>query len=437
MSSPDPFQDLVNALRRTLTSTSTPASPASTSAFRTTVSSPSVLASPMARPAPFSGLAEDCNGFILQCSLVLEMQPHLYLTIKRKLLLSFNNSAIKHSTGQNPFGHRTVLSCNPSRPSLVISKRFLENRQGIHLLALISRYRQGLDPRVRLHLAAYEDSIGLEKFIQLSIRFATHMQLCIEEHQSQRLFPSFLRQPEFVSFPESASYEMQIDRSRLSPAERQRRLTQGLCLYCGLPGHIRVECPTRPTRSMVSVILPTLNHQNPITIVVYLTAADVCIPVNAFIDSGSAGNLISGALCRQLNLKTVSSPKIYQIHAVTGRLQIGILHQEDIHLLVLEESTSDVILGRPWLDQHDPNISWRTGDILKWASATVPQQTIHTGVMNTILNWIRPQRSPEVSAEIESTRSSIVKASSTRQPVAQFLNKPTKDRRHDTTTTQP
>ncbi|ROK64911.1 hypothetical protein DPX16_1136 [Anabarilius grahami] len=35
----------------------------------------------------------------------------------------------------------------------------------------------------------------------------------------------------------------------------------------------------------------------------------------------------------------------------------------------------------------------------------------------------RPQRSPEVSAEIESTRSSIVKASSTRQPVAQF-NKP-------------
>ncbi|ROL52200.1 hypothetical protein DPX16_6077 [Anabarilius grahami] len=35
-----------------------------------------------------------------------------------------------------------------------------------------------------------------------------------------------------------------------------------------------------------------------------------------------------------------------------------------------------------------------------------------------------PHACPEVSAEIESTRSSIVKASSTRQPVAQFLNKP-------------
>ncbi|ROL50047.1 hypothetical protein DPX16_5806 [Anabarilius grahami] len=54
----------------------------------------------------------------------------------------------------------------------------------------------------------------------------------------------------------------------------------------------------------------------------------------------------------------------------------------------------------------------------------------------------QPQRSPEVSAEIESTRSSIVKASSTRQPVAQFLNKRPYQRDEydpqlDMTTTQP
>ncbi|ROL48422.1 Rho GTPase-activating protein 21 [Anabarilius grahami] len=52
------------------------------------------------------------------------------------------------------------------------------------------------------------------------------------------------------------------------------------------------------------------------------------------------------------------------------------------------------------------------------------------------------QNSPEVSAEIESTRSSIVKASSTRQPVAQFLNnRPYRrdeyDPQLDMTTTQP
>ncbi|KAK3552373.1 hypothetical protein QTP86_011275 [Hemibagrus guttatus] len=34
--------------------------------------------SPVATPVPYSGSAEDCNGFLLQCSLALEMQPHLY-----------------------------------------------------------------------------------------------------------------------------------------------------------------------------------------------------------------------------------------------------------------------------------------------------------------------------------------------------------------------
>ncbi|ROL41980.1 Retrotransposon-like protein 1 [Anabarilius grahami] len=78
MSHPDPFQDLVDALCRTLTSTSTPAPSATTSAFTAASPSPSAIASPMAKTAPFTGLAEDCSGFILQCSLILEMQPHLY-----------------------------------------------------------------------------------------------------------------------------------------------------------------------------------------------------------------------------------------------------------------------------------------------------------------------------------------------------------------------
>jgi len=53
----------------------------------------------------------------------------------------------------------------------------------------------------------------------------------------------------------------------------------------------------------------------------------------------------------------------YQIHSVTGRplsrkqvrssvgpiqIQVSILHVEQQHLLVLEESIADVILGRPW-----------------------------------------------------------------------------------------
>lgn len=46
----------------------------------------SALFPPVCSPAPFSGLVEECNGFLLQCSLALEMQPHLYSTDKAKIV---------------------------------------------------------------------------------------------------------------------------------------------------------------------------------------------------------------------------------------------------------------------------------------------------------------------------------------------------------------
>uniref|UniRef100_A0A673LNI8 DUF4939 domain-containing protein n=1 Tax=Sinocyclocheilus rhinocerous TaxID=307959 RepID=A0A673LNI8_9TELE len=42
-------------------------------------------ACPMARPASFSGEAASCSGFLLQCSLYLEMQPHLFVSERGKV----------------------------------------------------------------------------------------------------------------------------------------------------------------------------------------------------------------------------------------------------------------------------------------------------------------------------------------------------------------
>lgn len=92
MSSLVPFQELVDVLRRALQHISNPPAspPAITSANTTVTPSPPVYASPMAKPAPFSGLAEDCNGFLLQCSLVLEMHPHLYPDDLEKVAFIFS-----------------------------------------------------------------------------------------------------------------------------------------------------------------------------------------------------------------------------------------------------------------------------------------------------------------------------------------------------------
>ncbi|ROL54944.1 Retrotransposon-derived protein PEG10 [Anabarilius grahami] len=239
---------------------------------------------PWPNQRPFSGSAEDCNGFILQCSLVLEMQPHLYPNDHAKvafIISQLNGKALRWAetlwSQSNPItqslssfiSHFKEVFGKPAwdssiseqlyhlkQGSMTVNEYALQFRtlaatSGWNEQSLITTYRQGLDPRVWLHLAAYEDSIGLERFIQLSIRFSTRMQSCLEEHQGQPLFTSSLRRPESVSPPEPANEPMQLENTRLSPTERQRRLTQNLCLYCGLPGHLISECPVRPSRPML------------------------------------------------------------------------------------------------------------------------------------------------------------------------------------------
>ncbi|KAK3554648.1 hypothetical protein QTP70_031051 [Hemibagrus guttatus] len=388
----------------------TPAPPAITSVNTSTTPSPLLYASPMAKPAPSSGSAEDCNGFLLQCSLVLEMQLHMLPTERSKvafLITHLSGKALLWADSIWSQNHPAVLSYSSfvdhfkevfGKPSWnsSIGEELYNLKQGkmsvneyalqFRTLAaksrwneqvLLTSYHQGLDPQVRLHLTAYEDSIGLERFIQFSIRFES----CIAEHQGQAQLTTILCQPGSVSPPEPAHEPMQLESSRLTPVERQRRLTQNLCLYCGAPGHEISACPIRPPRPMVSAIFSSIQKMKPLTTIGKLTAADVSIPVVALLDSGSAGNFISGALCRQLKLRTTATSTTYQIQSITGKpvsrrqisrcvgpllLQIGVLHLEKISLLVLEESTTDMILGHPWLEQHNPILSWKTGEVLKW-----------------------------------------------------------------------
>ncbi|ROJ30503.1 Retrotransposon-like protein 1 [Anabarilius grahami] len=330
MSHNDPFQELMDAMRRVLTPQPPSSSFNTAAASTSTASTPSPVftASPMAKPAPYSGSAEDCSGFLLQCELVLEMQPHIYSTDTAKIafiisqlqgkalqwadsLWTQKGSIVKSypafvSHFREVFGKPLADSSigeklynlkqgNRNVNDYALQFRTLAASSGWNEQALITTFCQGLEPNVRLHLAAYEDSEGLERFIQLAIRVGSRMQSCLLEHQGQPLTNTFL--------------------------------------------------------------------------------------LVALLDSGSAGNFISGSLCRQLKLKTTPSPLIYQVHSITGKplsrkmirrcvgplqLRVGILHTENIHLLVLEDSTADVVLGPPWLEQHSPTISWRTGEVLKW-----------------------------------------------------------------------
>ncbi|XP_051555990.1 uncharacterized protein LOC127442186 [Myxocyprinus asiaticus] len=133
--------------------------------------------------------------------------------------------------------------------------------------ALLTTYRLGLEPRLRLHLSSFDDSMGLERFIQLSIRVANRMRSCLDELPASQ-FPPVSSQHSSAHGPEPDSEVMQIDAFRLSSAERQHRLTQRLCLYCVGKGHVISACPIhtpRPlylhfsTHGQTATLFPTLS----------------------------------------------------------------------------------------------------------------------------------------------------------------------------------
>lgn len=123
----------------------------------------------------------------------------------------------------------------------------------------------------------------------------------------------------------------------------------------------------RPAHTVVSNIQYASVSQNPLHVDVYLSV----LTVTTLIESGLAGNVISGALCRQRNLPKENIRVHYQVQSVLGcllstrnmKFQTGPVK---IHLSILEQATTEIIVGRPWLIQHQPDVWWRTGEILKW-----------------------------------------------------------------------
>ena len=43
------------------------------------------------------------------------------------------------------------------------------------------------------------------------------------------------------------------------------------------------------------------------------------------------------------------------------------LHSENLALFIIEQSEFEFILGLPWLEKHNPTISWSEREIQKWS----------------------------------------------------------------------
>uniref|UniRef100_A0A3P9LPJ3 CCHC-type domain-containing protein n=1 Tax=Oryzias latipes TaxID=8090 RepID=A0A3P9LPJ3_ORYLA len=250
-------------------------------------------------PSRFSGEPGLCKPFLHQCRLVFEQQPFSYSSDRARVafimsLLSGKASAwaVALSGGNSPlceslplftaemlrvFDHplegketsnRLLALRQGSGPvsAYSIDFRILAAECGWDEKALTGIFYRGLREDIKDELAARDETSSLEELISLSTRLDNRLRERRRERAggtpySSRFSPPELRhQPvsppaaaQRAATPTSAPIQlvsseepMQLGRTRLSAEERQRRFHQGLCIYCGLSGHLRRSCPARP-----------------------------------------------------------------------------------------------------------------------------------------------------------------------------------------------
>ncbi|KAL0193294.1 hypothetical protein M9458_011590, partial [Cirrhinus mrigala] len=394
-----------------------------------------VSPSPVARPLPFSGDNISCCGFLLQCSLYFEAQPGQFPTDRSKIALIITlltGRALRWAealwTSKSPhlgsldlfLQHFRQVFGQPVTP-ITVQEELLQLHQGklpIHEYilrfrtlsltsgwndsALLAVFRRGLNANIRQQMAIYEDNVGLDAFLKRAVTISQHLTACETP-------------VEFAPSCTSTEEPMHTDTYHLTAQERTRRLQGGLCLYCGAPSHLLLQCPVRPAKSTVSVGHVTNNmHTIPLIDAVLISESNF-FPVKALVDSGAADNFISSRCLEALQIPKRKSTISYRITTIQGKaldarpinscthpltLQIGCFHQESISFLILPEATVDILLGRPWLEQHNPYIRWSTGEILKWSNhchhhslSSLPQRKVISCYSTTI-------ESPEVQLEI-------------------------------------
>ncbi len=148
-------------------------------------------------------------------------------------------------------------------------------------------------------MAIYDVSVGLENFMLRAGQISQRIAAC---HSEAIALPPA---PPPAGYP--GPEPMQVDANRLTSMVRARRLSCGLCLYCGSSGHFIRACPTHPPGPAVSTlhIDPAVSTLKLLTVQLLIPSYSISVP--ALIDSGTSGNFITQNLLNRLQPVVVSN----------------------------------------------------------------------------------------------------------------------------------
>ncbi len=230
-------------------------------------------------PSHYSGEPGLCRSFLSQCSLVFELQPSTFPSDRSRVAYIITlldgrarewgtsvweaNSPVcasldgftqemKKVFDRSVSGReaaRVLLQARQGRRSVsdyAIDFRTLAAKCSWNVEAQYDAFLNGLSEPIKDELTTRELPATLDALIDLAIRIDSRLTQRQKERLARRPQLSLHRSPATEPAPRPSEPEpMQVDRTRLSPAERQRRITSGSCLYCGQPGHYIASCPVK------------------------------------------------------------------------------------------------------------------------------------------------------------------------------------------------
>lgn len=143
-------------------------------------------------------------------------------------------------------GNRTVADYS-------IDFRTLARRSSWNGAALVDAFLHSLADYVKDELVSHDQPSTLNEAIALAVRIDRRIQTRRREKGRSTQPPVRTLSHSAARPPSSATPQSQLDppepmeigRAALTPAERQRRLSSNLCLYCGANGHRVATCPVK------------------------------------------------------------------------------------------------------------------------------------------------------------------------------------------------
>jgi hypothetical protein len=247
-------------------------------------------------PTKFDGTRTLLRGFLLQLNLVFKLQPSRYMTDTSKVLTCGALLAGKALAWFNPICEQEGIPANAILLSSWSSfQTALDANFGVldraitagHCIralsqkdrtaasyaadfnvlaadldwndsALMAQFRSGLSGKIKDRFLAYQETTSLAEMVKLAIRIdariSEHEREMRSHHHSGPARPPF--QPPLVpppAMPFNAGSPMDLDAvtlrrpaGPLTPTEKAFRKKKGLCMYCGLAGHVVADCPSCP-----------------------------------------------------------------------------------------------------------------------------------------------------------------------------------------------